>query len=204
MEQKRPPETPVRIIRGTPTARYYIGPRGLIFYLLAILVLSLGIIGYIEYDRFVKPYMEVFVCCVPAAIIAGLLLFFGFASRTTTVRQVKVVKPPVGTDKLERSPDRGDSETDRNLSSPNIKSGLQTDARLGKHEPAEVSHAELLAQKRNLTQFLKNLDDQHREGLIMSDVYLNLRNKYNRELAGLNNRIKSSKPATPRKVKKKA
>lgn len=202
MEQKRPPETPVRIIRGTPTARYYIGPKGLIFYLLAILVLSLGVIGYIEYNRFVKPYLEVYVCCVPAAIIAGLLLFFGFASRTTTVRNVKVVKPSAVTDKPEVRPLRDDKDMDSNLRSPKSESSLRTDAIMHKYEPPEVSHTELMAQKRNLTQFLRNLDEQHREGLIMSDVYLNLKNKYNRELVGLNIRIKSSKTAKPRKVKK--
>ena len=53
-----------------------------------------------------------------------------------------------------------------------------------------------------MLQFMKNLEDQKNEGLIMNDVYVNLRKKYNRELMGLNAKIKSLKPKSPPKLKK--
>ena len=70
------------------------------------------------------------------------------------------------------------------------------------YEPTGVDRDELLSKKRNLTQFLKNLDEQRRDGLIMDDVDLNLKKKYQHELLGLNLRLKSKSSKIGKIVKK--
>jgi hypothetical protein len=200
---------PIRIIPPRSSIQYSIGPRGFLFYLLAVLVLCIGIVGYFEYDRLVKPYMKEFLCCLPALILAGILFFLGFATRLTTVRRVNMRRPvQSGDDSSPRTSDK-DADMDKEriidvdaIEPENTKQhpasntgirGSHMGNGLHKYEPASVSKPELLAQKRNLLQFLKNLDEQHNDGLIMNGVYLGLKNKYNRELSSLNSRINTIK-----------
>ena len=197
-----PASGPIPIAQQPRAIRYYIGPRGLIFFLLAILVLISGTIGYLEYDRLVEPYIEFYICCLPAGIIAGILLFFGFATRVTTVRRVTVQKPA---DKI-----RGErlNGVDNREGSAKIggdrgfEPGFRPDSGMRKFQPKDISYTELLAQKRSLEQFMKNLDEQHRDNLITRDVYLNLKLKYRRELKGLKARIKSESMESGKKVRK--
>lgn len=205
--EKGPNQTipPLRIIPTQSNIRYSISPRGFIFFLLAIFVLFLGIIGYLEYDRLVKPYMREFLCCLPAIILSGLLFFFGFATKLTTVRQVKLQRPGMSrTDDRYGSSSRLDKEkiidvetiepkrSDKKTGMSEGISGLDDKKGLRKYEPETVNKSELLAQKQNLIQFLKNLDEQHEDGLIMDGVYLGLKNKYKHELMSINNRLKKN------------
>lgn len=211
MEQKPPQSvSPVRIIREPHTMQYYIGPRGLIFYLLAILILSVGAIGYLRYESYVKPYLEVYICCIPTAILAGILIFFGFATRVTTVRKVQVQRPAARMEQPGHytKPLDGNLEPDMTKpvtgahKRPTKVRGNEPGTTMHRYEPPRISKDELMAQKRNLAQFLKNLDEQHRDGLIMNDVYYNLQNKYKQELAGLNVRLKSISSKTMKKIKR--
>ena len=94
MEQKQNPSAPrLRMYQPPRQMRYNVGVRGLIFFLLALIVLFIGFVGYLEYDRLVKPYIEFYICCLPAIVLAGLLFFLGFASKITTIRQVQIQKP---------------------------------------------------------------------------------------------------------------
>ena len=74
---------------------------------------------------------------------------------------------------------------------------------LRKYEPPIEKKDDLNAQKRNLNQFLKNLDEQHNEGLIMDDVYVNLKAKYRRELQNLNLRTDLREKKSAKKIKSK-
>ena len=176
----------LRNLQSPRIVRYYIGPRSITYFLLAILVLCLGVIGYVEYNRFVKPYIEVYICCLPAAILAGFLIFFGFASRVTSVKQINIQRPPTA---------------DSTRSTQDIQTP-EPDITMRSYQPAGVDREELLSKKRNLTQFLKNLDEQRRDGLIMDDVYLHLKKKYQHELLGLNLRLKSDSTKTSKTVKR--
>ena len=75
MEQKPPtkPIPPIRVLNQPRTVQYYLGPRGLIFFLLAVIVIIVGVIGYVRYDSIVEPYIEFYICCLPAVILAGIL-----------------------------------------------------------------------------------------------------------------------------------
>jgi hypothetical protein len=45
------------------------------------------------------------------------------------------------------------------------------------------------------------LDEQYKDGLLMDNVYLGLKNKYNRELVGLDNRLKIVNKNNSKKLK---
>lgn len=202
MEQTPPPgSTSIRMVQKPRTFKYYIGPRGLIFFVLAILVLFLGFVGYLEYERLVKPYMEFYICCLPAGIIAGLLLFFGFATRVTRVGRVQVQPPTRIKKEMPKDSEPNDIPVQPG---PEPGSDMGTGSRSGlrRYQPKDVSRGELIAQRRSLEQFLKNLDEQHRDKLITSDVYINLKSKYKRELSGLNSRLKTRSPSNGKKMKK--
>jgi hypothetical protein len=183
-------------------ARYSISPRGFVFFLLAIIVLFMGLFGYLEYDRLIKPYMREFLCCVPAVILAGLLFFLGFASRTTVVRKVNIRQPS----KLDQTMYKEDRNTRDQMGHEKTISNKDADLRLDQiiqsttvksdglkpYSPSAPSKNELFAQKKNILQFLKNLDEQHKDGLIMDGAYFGLKSKYRRELANLNLKIKKS------------
>ena len=201
MEQKiEQKQSPIKISPQNKRVSYSIGPRGWIFVILGILVLILGSVGYLEYDRLVKPYMREFLCCIPAFIIALILFFLGFATRVTTLRQVKYNKP----NNVEKSqPNKNQQASNGTLSNKNgskpsepkdsiIDNNLSVDS-LRPYKPKETSNDDLILQKKSVLQFLKNLDEQHREGLIMDGVYFSLKNKYRRELSILNLRLNSTK-----------
>ncbi len=212
MEQKLPKDVAprVRIIEEPRQVRYFIGPKGLIFYLLAVLVICLGVIGYLKYDNIVKPYLEIYICCLPAAILAGILIFFGFATRISTVRKIHVQKPARMPDTPRYSKGPRTTLEPKEFDSNARASGEATESQSGpirgtmrRDDSLNLSHDELMAQKKSLTQFLTNLEEQKNDGLIMNDVYLNLKSKYNQELAGLNTRIKLLSKRGPKKVKKR-
>ncbi|WP_455392738.1 hypothetical protein [[Eubacterium] cellulosolvens] len=201
MEQNRPKETtttPIRIVQEPRTVRYYVGPRGIIFYLLAIMVLVLGVIGFLQYDRLVKPYLEFYICCLPAGILAAILLFFGFATRMTTARQVRVQRSPRGTKTPRTDEPSGSGFADGRVGEPPTGPGTS----MQRYKPKSIPRSELIAQKRSLEHFLENLDEQHRDKLITDDVYLGLKTKYRRELTGLNIKLDSLSQKTAKKVKK--
>jgi hypothetical protein len=181
MEQKQPPNVPQRFVRPKSNAQFVVSPRGMLFFLIALLVLMFGGIGYLEYDRLVKPYLSIFVCCIPAIILAAVLIFFGFATKFTTIRKVHIQKP---------------AQLPREQIIDMTKPGRDFDGRgrmagdgLKKFEPTQLSPDEIKAQMKNLNQFLNDLDEQHKDGLIMDNVYLNLKNKYQHELTVLNQNI---------------
>ena len=223
MEQKPSSNTPpIRMIPPQPRMNYYIGPRGLIFVLLGLLVIFFGGIGYIEYDRLVKPYLPVFICCIPAVILACLLIFFGIASKFTTIRQIKIQKPrqsPPPDDNIIDLTQPGaefdqagtKNRTGQHSTFESPRSNSSHGTRIGQHggmrkfEPERTSSEELHAKKQNLNQFLKNLDEQHDDGLLMDNVYFNLKTKYRHELNDVNSRLRSTgeKKAKKTKLKKK-
>ena len=218
MDQKQAPPQRVRIVRPQTSLQFSLGPRGIIFFLLGILVLCLGVIGYLKYDSIVKPYLEVYICCLPAIIIAVLFFLFGFATQVTTLRQVQVRKPswPQGDQNVEYlEPEDIQDVTPAGKIQPKnkLESGHKvheefTSARyrnngLRRYEPSLEKKEDLLAQTRNLNQFLKNLDEQHNDGLIMDDVYFNLKVKYRRELQNLNLRSGLKEKKIARKIKSK-
>jgi hypothetical protein len=203
MEQKPPRSAPLRIAQEPSSVRYYIGPRGIIFYILAVLVLFFGVIGYVEYERLVVPYMRYYICCLPAGIIAGILLFFGFASRVTTLRRVHV--PANVQREQSQNSDAKSSQNQTNVTGDNTMDGTRDSDRvsgLRKYEPVEITKDDLVAKKRNLQQFLKNLDEQHQDRLITSNVYLSLKAKYHHELSGVNGQLKSKTKKPIKKIKK--
>ncbi len=171
--------------------QFYIGPKGLIFFLLALLVLCAGFIGYLEYDRLVKPYFEIYFCCIPAMIIAVILLFFGFATRVSTIHNLRFRSkgPPPTTDRTEPY-------------ASNEKEILDSSGRR-KYEPTTLTKTDLTTQKQNLVNFLKDLDDQNKDGLIMDSTYINLKNKYKRELSSLNTQLKDLGATKAKKIKVK-
>jgi hypothetical protein len=182
--------------------RYSISLRGFVFFLLAIIILFIGLFGYLEYDRLIKPYMREYLCCVPAVILAGLLFFLGFASRTTIVRKVNVPQSSkqntamytenqrstdhIGQDHILKNRDTEPGSDQRIPSTSIPRDGLKP------YVPVASSKDELSAQQKNILQFLKNLDEQHKDGLIMDGAYFGLKNKYRRELANLNLKLKDS------------
>lgn len=195
--------------------RYYTGPRGLIFILLAFSVLSVGFIGYVEYDKYVKPNLDFFICCLPAVILAIILFFLGYATRFSTVRRVTLSKPVTQSSKdLKRKRDHQkevDSKDDFKSGGLNEKQkdsggefksdnsrNIKTNGMI-KYEPKNNNIEELISQKKNLKLFLRNLDEQHNDGLIMDNVYFNLKNKYTHELTILNKRLVSLKANKNRK-----
>ena len=58
-------------------------------------------------------------------------------------------------------------------------------------ESNSITKEELLAQRKNISQFLDNLDEQHKDKLIMDGVYFGLKQKYKNELTKINSRIRS-------------
>lgn len=204
MEQKPLRSSPMKIAQKPSMVRYYIGPRGIIFYLLAVLVLFFGVIGYVEYDRLVVPYMRYYICCLPAGIIAGILLFFGFASRVTTLRRIHV-PPNAPRDQKSNGDDATSGQSQTEMGGEKWMDGTQGSSHgsgLRKYKPTEISKDDLIAKKRNLQQFLNNLDEQHRDRLITSNVYLSLKTKYHHELSGVNGLLKSKTQRPVKRVKK--
>ena len=208
---------PVKIRQPRSSSQYHFGAKGLLFLLLAIFVLVLGFVGYLEFDRLVEPYMDIYLCCIPAIIIAGILIFFGFAARVTTVSTMKFRRraspgydrpdfpmhgpgpgtEPAGDDLAARGPKPDQDFMDL------TQSTSYTGDKFRKFEAEVPTKSELHSQKQNLKQFLSDLDEQHRDGLIMDGTYFNLRNKYNRELNSINQRMKKMGPGKGKKVKKK-
>ena len=178
--------------RITNTNQFTIGPRGFIFFLLALLVLGMGFIGFLEYERLVKPFLKIFICCIPAIIIAAILFFFGFATRITTVQNVKFRRRPRssknGADNVTPGRFRSKPGIQEDLGSSEVE--INSGSELRKYIPPTASKTELMSQKENLVNFLKDLDDQHRDKLIMDSTYINLRTKYRHELNDLNTRLK--------------
>jgi hypothetical protein len=175
---------------------------------LAVLIIFLGVIGYVEYERLVRPYLNFYICCLPAAIIAGLLIFLGFSSRVTSVRRFQI-QPPTqsgsagSAESVQKTHDHGHgdfSETEVGIHDSTSVSTSQNQLR--KYEPDNFSQEDLLAKKRNLQQFLNNLDEQHRDRLINSNVYLSLKAKYHHELSGVNSQLKSRRSRNAKKTKK--
>jgi len=50
---------------------------------------------------------------------------------------------------------------------------------------------ELVKKKNNLNDFIKNLDEQHKSGLLYDDAYLELKTKYQLELHDINIKLKN-------------
>jgi hypothetical protein len=223
MEQRDPGTIPpARVNVNRPPipgkVRYRVGARGLVFFIIAIIILFFGMLGYLEYNRIVKPYLEVYICCLPAVILAGILIFFGFATQVTAFRTVQLSKPiKPRSDEVESitrsdlsqktEPGSSDDVITRPSPSPSTSSHLAKSQpkitnRLNKYDLKSTASKELVAQKRNLVLFLKNLDDQHKDGLLMDDVYLNLKNKYKKELSEMNIRLKTIDTKKNKKLKK--
>jgi hypothetical protein len=153
--------------------------------------------------------MREFLCCLPAIILACILFFLGFATRFSTVRQIRFQRPipPQNRDNLYKSRvtrmdkervidvepiETKNAEYNKNKFHTGFNGTFREDG-LRKFEPETVNVSELNSQKRNLLQFLKNLDDQYKDGLIMQGVYKGLKNKYKRELFNINMKLKSMK-----------
>jgi hypothetical protein len=203
-EEPKPMPMPIprRKIPAKGKVRYSISPRGFVFFLLAIIVIFIGLFGYLEYDRLIKPYMREYLCCVPAVILAGLLFFLGFASRTTVVRKVNIPQPGTqnqnisldnqgSVDHLRQGPVIGDKDAGP-IKNRRIPTPSMPDDGLKPYKPIAPTKDELVAQKKNILQFLKSLDEQHKDGLIMDGAYFGLKNKYRRELANLKIKINDS------------
>jgi hypothetical protein len=201
-QQTRPPNGPVKLTPYKAKARISLGPRGFIFFLLAMIVLVIGFVGYLEYEQIVEPYIKEYLCCLPAFILAIILIFLGFTSQITTVRRVQVQEPgkqaPAQSPRP-KSPEPGSTDPGVSKSAgSNVFKDVevqQTTSKsqdgLRKFEPDGIGKDELLAQKKNIQQFLNNLDDQHKDKLIMDGVYLGLKKKYKTELININTKIKS-------------
>ncbi len=199
---------PKKAKQNTPMIQYSIGFRGVFFLILGISVLLFGFVGYLEYDRLVKPYFREFICCVPTFILALILFFLGFATRISTVRQVKQKKPS-GKIIEDQSIDRGkiveEKDIKESMKTPPVeekttkfilKDDLQRGQRLSSIDN------DLTTQRKEILQFLKSLDEQYKDGLIMDGAYFSLKNKYRRELSNLNLKLKTSSDKNIKKLEK--
>ncbi|MCK5561440.1 MAG: hypothetical protein KAJ51_12630 [Thermoplasmata archaeon] len=196
----QPPQPP-KIMRAVPTRKgHNILWQGVLLYFGAVLVITLGIIGYLEYETLIEPNLNVFVCCVPSIIIAAILIFFGFATRMNVVRAVR--RP--GTIVRDYAPD---PKSRQGMDKP-VRVARRADVgRVGdlkRYQSPNVTKEELVRKKDNLTDFIKNLDEQHNSGLLFDETYLELKSKYQYELNDLNKSLKyfEDKSPKPKKGKK--
>ena len=177
-----------KIVRSVPTRRRrnVLWP-GIFLYFIALLAITLGIIGYLEYDNLVEPNMNIFVCCVPSIIIAAILIFLGFATRMNVIRTVgqpRVMMRGHGpTTQKVTGDDAGQAKQARDP-------GAQRTAGLKKYQPSVRSQKELISKRDNLSAFIKNLEEQHKSGLLFDEAYFELKNKYELEHRDLIDQLK--------------
>lgn len=181
---------PKKILKAGPVKRARnILWQGLLLYFAAILVFTFGVIGYLTYEDYVEPNMKIFVCCVPSILIAIILIFFGFSTRINVVKSVR--QPQVIVRKVPMQ-DQDPQIVDSN--GKTVKIGrLPSDSaveRLKKYQAPTVSKDELMQKKDNLNDFIKNLDEQHKSGLLYDEAYLELKTKYQFELNDINQKLK--------------
>lgn len=196
------PPPPTKIIHAVPTRKgHNILWQGVLLYFGAVIVITLGVIGYLEYENLIEPNLNVFVCCVPSIIIAAILIFFGFASRMNVVRAVRQPRTIVqGYPPEARDPSQDMARPVRVARRADV--GRVGD--LKRYQSPNVTKEELVRKKDNLTDFIKNLDEQHKSGLLYDETYLELKSKYNYELNDLNKSLKyfEEKSPKPKKAKK--
>jgi hypothetical protein len=183
-------QVPKKIVRAAPVKRdRNILWQGLLLYLGAISVLAFGFIGYWTYEDYVEPNLKIFVCCVPSIVIALILIFFGFSTRVNMVRSVRqpqviVRKVPMQDQDLQIVDVDGKMVTPSRLPSDSSNEGLK------KYQVPTVSKDELILKKDNLSEFIRNLDEQHKSGLLYDETYLELKTKYQFELNSVNQKLK--------------
>jgi hypothetical protein len=160
--------------------------KGLVILVLTTLVLIAGIVGYVRYDELVEPHLPVYVCCLPSAIIAFALIFFGFITRFTIVRRAPLRPAPEQPVSPEPSrPPAGQHQGARKIHKREL-TGTPEGAVKGRSEKVEkLSASELAAKKKKVEEFISDLDNQFKDGLLMEESYRMLQNKYKNELAAL-------------------
>jgi hypothetical protein len=190
--------SPKKIIRVAPAKQERnLLWQGLLLYFVAILVVTFGILGYLTYNDYVKPYLSVFVCCIPSIIVAIILVFFGFSTRMNVVRAVR--QPEVFIKKVPET-GRQDEVVDISGKTVNISTPVKNKG-LRKYQTPRFSREELMQKKDNLIDFIKNLDEQHKSGLLFDETYLELKTKYQLELNDINNKLKIIKEEEPKSKK---
>jgi hypothetical protein len=164
-----------------------------------VVILLAGIIGYLKYDEYVEPNLPVYVCCLPSAIVALALIFWGSQSGRTQVRQ--------GNYRPTRPVHREGSKTDIDQVDEFRKGAHKTSNNKG-HGAKKIHRRELVMpvnehsveegkpfsqlgsaereeKREKLQAFIYSLKEQYKEGLLMEETYQMLSNKYKRELSEL-------------------
>jgi hypothetical protein len=181
---------PKKIIRAAPSKQdRNLLWQGLVFYFTAILVVTFGVLGYLTYDEYIEPNLNIFVCCIPSIIIAIILIFFGFSTRMNvirTVRQPQVIIRKVSDQHKDPEVVDIDGKTVK-VEDPVINKGLK------KYQAPKYTKEELIQKKENLSDFITNLEEQHKSGLLYDETYLELKTKYQIELNDINTKLKNIK-----------
>jgi hypothetical protein len=174
---------------------------GIFWFILAGVVIAAGIIGFANYETYVKPYLQFFVCCIPATIIATMFVFFGIAARATKVAKARYY-PPQATVSIgqqrERAvsgePPRAPQATEVTPIDKHKKPVISApEPSVGKVVSKRRSVAELLAEKKRITKFLKDLDEQYKSGLLFPEPYQELKLRHERELNEITAELKKYK-----------
>jgi hypothetical protein len=187
--------TPKKIIRVAPAKQERnILWQGLLLYFIAILVVTFGVLGFLTYDEYVEPNLSIFICCIPSIIVAIILIFFGFSTRMNVVRAVR--QPDVMVKRVQMQDTREDV-VDISGKRVNINAPVKN-KEMKKYQVPKFSQKDLIQKKNNLSDFIKNLDEQHKSGLLFDETYLELKTKYQLELNDINNKLKTFNKDEPK------
>jgi hypothetical protein len=184
--------------------------RGFVLFTLASLILVAGFVGYLKYDEYVAPNMRIFVCCVPASVVAAVLMFFGIASRWTVVRRTSYQPLRSGTaytDKTsptstaKKSGDELEKKTEahhgaRKIHKRELVDSSEVSADSGKLDYSTFTQKDFEAKRKSLQEYMENLSEQYKEGLLMDETYQMLKQKYQAEQSELEKQQKLRKKSS--------
>jgi hypothetical protein len=184
--------------------------RGFVLFVIALIVLIAGYVGYVQYEELIEPNLPVFVCCVPSALIAAVLLFFAFARRWTVVRRVdqrpprQIEQEPV----IKQNINNGVWTIDEKGNKPGAKKIhrrkiADDDGDTSLSTPTTVQKSEIALKKKNLENYMVDLDTQYKEGLLMEETYQTLKGKSIDELKELESLLRQGGPKVKNEAKGK-
>ena len=184
------PSPPKKILRAGPSIRdRSLLWQGLVLYLSAIIVVTFGVVGFLLYDEYVEPHLNIFVCCIPSIIVAIILIFFGFSTRMNVIRTVR--QPQVI---IKKVPEQDKPPEVVDIDGKTVKIDIPVDGMgMKKYQTPKFTKEELVKKKINISDFIKNLDEQHKSGLLYDETYLELKTKYQIELNDINLKLKNIK-----------